>query len=315
MTAAGGLGYRQNMMRSLSIRSASLPSSVLRPLTLALTLCALPLGCTPKHKPEPIKPPPPPGDLLRLVHRSGEKVQGKIAVRYEEGEEGNKKKQRIFAVLLKEEHTITNIDESGTMHMAASFLEPETQGDSPKEKKTGEALARALSEVKITYDITPRGDVTNFDVTLGKEHSAVLKPTRQIAQWVYGADRGPLFDPGPIEVAKDWTIRAQIPIPQGGSKNYDITCTYDKREKDEATLSMNGKVSGESQGIKVSGELKQQLRLNVPQGRVLYSDVDTTQVFRSGDQESGGSMMHVHITWEATGEPPAPDGKGTAIVP
>ena len=64
----------------------------------------------------------------------------------------------------------------------------------------GEVVARALQEVKIAYDVDPRGNVTNFAAPLSDEYDAkVVSRTRLIAQWVYGADRGPLGeqpDPG-----------------------------------------------------------------------------------------------------------------------
>ena len=302
-------------MRTLSPR-------VFRPslglfLSSALLLSA---GCP---KPSVIKvPPPPPGDLLRYVAKQNDKMTGKVDVRFEDGDIGVKK-PAVYAFAFKEEHVAQSVDPAGSVSYTATFFDVEPVGDSPKEKKAGEGLARALQSVKIAYTMTSRGDVTNFDVKIpdeikdtkeGKQIEKQLGYVRLIAQWVYGADRGPQFDPGHIEAGKSWPIRASIPIPNGGSKNWDMTCVYTRKDQGVAYINMEGKVSGENQGTKLSGEVKGELRLRIGEGRLIYHDVETTSTFRTDGATTGGHQVHVHVKWEAE-QPAVPTGDGTAVVP
>ena len=226
---------------------------------LALAFCAALVTTTGCPKPSAIKvPPPPPGDMLRYLAKANDKLTGKVNVRFEDGDLGVKK-PTVYAFMFKEERQVQSVDGTGNMNYTASFFDVEPVGDTPKDKKAGEQLARALQTVKIAYTMSPRGDVTNFDVKVpddikeskeGKQMERQLGYVRLIAQWVYGADRGPQFDPGHIEAGKGWPIRASIPTPTGGSKNWDMTCTYAKREQGIAYINMEGKVSGENQGTK-----------------------------------------------------------------
>ena len=267
----------------------------------------------PKPKPQPPPPPPPPGDLLHYAGKANEKLVGKVSVRVEESNIGAKK-PKVSAFQFGEEHTITEVKPDGSMHITGAFVNVETLGDTPREKKEGEVVARALQEVKVAYDVDPRGNVTNFAAPLSDEYDAkVLSRTRLIAQWVYGADRGPLFDPGLIEATKGWKIRAEVPIKAGentvGNKNWDIDYTYTKKEKGIISIELNGKVSGESQGTQLSGEVKGELRLDNRAGHLTYQDIDSNSTFRAGGSDKGGHNVHIHVTWEAaTDAPPAATG-------
>lgn len=314
-------------MRFLNNRADLAPSSsfasVLRGRGLGAlfvaTVLALPLtqtGC-PKPPPPKVEPPPAPGDLLRLQGKAQDKLGGTIKVRIEDSDPGSKKKPKAVGFQLEEEHTVEAVDQAGAMHVTAKFFNVESQGESGKEKKAGEELARVLSEAQIAYDVTTRGDVTNFEVK--NVPDKYLSQARLIAAWVYGAERGPLFDPGPIEVAKGWPIRATIPIPSGGSKNWEINCTYEKKEKNLATVTLAGKVTGESKGTQLSGEVKGEIRLDIPSGHLTYQDMDSVSTFRPADDPNGGHQVHIHITWEgqssAPPAPPAGDGSQTQVMP
>ena len=136
----------------------------LSPLTLAF--CAALVTTTGCPKPSAIKvPPPPPGDLLRFVAKANDKLSGKVNVRFEDGDIGVKK-PAIYAFVFKEEHQAQAVDAAGNMNFSASFFDVEPVGDSAKDKKAGEPLARALQTVKIAYTMSARGDVTNFDVKI-----------------------------------------------------------------------------------------------------------------------------------------------------
>ena len=274
---------------------------------LALSLSA---GC-PKPKKVEMPTLQVPGDVLKLSLKAGDKLTGKITVRLERSESG-KKKPKVYALVMKEEHSVASADAGGVLHMTASFFDIEPQGDSSKERKDAEAMARALSTTKVSFDLTPRGDVTNFDIALpadvkdskeGREMEAQMRDARQIAQAVYGADRGPIFDPQPIEKGKNWPIRASIPIPQGGNKSWEITGTYEKNEGGVADINLEGKVAGESRGTQLTGELKGKLKLHVQRGALTYQDVDTTSVFRA--QDGSETNVHIHMTWEAEAAAPA----------
>ena len=270
----------------------------------AATAFSLSLSGCPKPPPPVVTPPPPPGDTLRLIGKAGDKASGNVKVRLEKSEAGSSKKPKVFAFNLEEEHTVEKADESGNLHVTGKFFNIEAQGDDKKERKAGEAMARALSEIQIAFDISNRGDVTNFEVKNIPDN--YISEARLIAAWVYGAEHGPLFDSGPIEQSKGWQVRAQIPIPSGGSKNWEINCTYAKKERNVATVAIDGKVTGESQGTQLSGELKGEVKLDVAKGVLVYQDIDSNSVFKSGD--SGGHQVHIHVTWEA--QAPAGGGEG-----
>ncbi|MBL9004620.1 MAG: hypothetical protein JNJ46_10255 [Myxococcales bacterium] len=250
-------------------------------------------GCPKKNA--VVAPPVPPGDALRLVAKAGDKVGGNVKIRLEKTDVGGKKKPRTYAFQLEEEHVFEKVDPSGSMHVTAKFFNVEAQGDTPKEKKAGEDLARALSDMQIAYDVTTRGDVTNFEVK--NVPDGFMSEARLIGVWVYGAERGPMFDAGPIEAGKGWQTRAQIPIPAGGSKNWEIDCSYAKKEKNLAYVTLAGKVTGESQGTQLTGEIKGEVRVDVARGGLTFQEMDSQSTFRTG--ESGGQQIHIHVTWEA----------------
>jgi hypothetical protein len=284
----------------------SVPRRIALPL-VGLFALSLQAGC-PKPQKVEVAPKQTSGDLLKLSLKSGDKLTGKLTVRLERSESG-KKRPKVFALVMKEEHTVASA-EGGVLHMTAAFVDIEPQGESSKERKDGEAMARALSTSKISFDLTARGDVTNFDISLpaevaetrdGKEMEGQMRDAKQIAQAVYGADRGPIFDPSPIETGKSWPIRATIPIPQGGTKSWELNGTYDKNDGGIAEVTLEGKVSGESRGTQLTGELKGRLKLNVKGGYLTYQDMDTTSTFRGKDGSE--TNVHVHVTWE--GDPPA----------
>jgi hypothetical protein len=256
--------------------------------------------------------------MLRYAGRANDKAAGKVSVRVEESNIGAKK-PKVSAFQFGEEHTVTELKPDGSMHVTGTFINVETLGDTPKEKKEGEVVARALQEVKIAYDVDPRGNVTNFAAPLSDEYDAkVVSRTRLIAQWVYGADRGPLFDPAPIEVGKGWKIRAEVPIKMGdttvGNKNWEIDFSYTKKDKNIGSIDINGKVAGESQGTQLSGEVKGELRLDVKAGRLVYQDIDSNSAFRAASTDKGGHIVHVHVTWEATADAPAPAADATGVI-
>jgi hypothetical protein len=288
-------------------------------LPLLLAFAVLPLGC--KHKPQVLPPKPVvvPGDMLRFAGKANDKGSGKVTVRVEDSNVGAKK-PKVSAFQFGEEHTIAEVRPDGSMHITGAFVDVEALGDSPREKKEGEVVARALQEVKIAYDIDARGNVTNFAAPLSDDQydAKVVQRTKLIAQWVYGADRGPLFDPGPIELGKGWKIRAEVPIKQGdttiGNKNWDIDYTYTKKEKGTASIELNGKVSGEAQGTQLSGEVKGEVRLNLGAGRLVYQDIDSNSAFRAGGSDKGGHLVHVHVTWEANPDAPAPAADSSGVM-
>lgn len=259
-------------------------------------------GCPKKNV--VVAPPQPPGDTLRLMAKAGDKASGNVKIRLEKTDVGGKKKPKTYAFQFEEEHVFEKVDAGGGMHVTAKFFNVEAQGDTAKEKKAGEDLARALSDMQIAYDVTTRGDVTNFEVK--NVPDGFISDARLIGVWVYGAERGPMFDVGPIETGKAWQTRAQIPIPAGGSKNWEIDCSYVKKEKDVAFITVGGKVTGESQGTQLTGEIKGEVRLDVPRGGLTYQEIDSQSTFRTG--ESGGQQIHIHVTWEGQ----APAGGGAA---
>ncbi len=294
--------YRQKMRNFRNDRAG---------LSLLVAFLSLPLGCMPKPKPQPAgPPPPPPGDVLHYSGKADQKLAGKVSVRVEESNIGAKK-PKVSAFQFGEEHTISEIKPDGSMHITGAFVNVETLGDTPREKKEGEVVARALQEVKIAFDMDPRGNITNFASPLSDEYDAkVVSRARLIAQWVYGADRGPLFDSGSIEVNKGWQVRSEVPIKSGdttvGTKNWDIVFNYTKKEKGISYIELNGKVTGESQGTQLSGEVKGELRHDNRAGHLVYQDIDSNSAFRAGGNDKGGHIVHIHVTWESTADAPAP---------
>lgn len=321
MTALPPIGYRQWMMRFLNNRLNLPRSRFNRALILFLSAgSALCLAGCPKNTPPPTPapPPPPPGDTLRLSGKVGDKAGGNVKVRLEKTEVGGTKKAKVFAFQLEEEHTVETADDKGNMHLVGKFFNIEAQGDTPKEKKAGEAMARGLSEIQIAYDLSNRGEVKNFEVK--NVPDSYLSDARQIAAWVYGADHGPIFDSGPIEASKSWKIHAEVPIPAGGTKNWDLNCSYAKKEQNLATVTLEGKVTGESHGTQLTGELKGEIRLNLAKGAMVYHELDSHSTFRPGGDPAAGHQVHVHATWEAqdsaaAAAAPSADGKAAAAKP
>lgn len=255
-----------------------------------LWLSSLP-GC-----PSPVVPsvsPQVPGDPLSLMSKAKDKLSGLVKVRLEKLDAG-KKKPDIYNLQFEEEHVVESIDAGGGMHVSGKFFNVESQGETAKERKAGDKLARALSDMQISFDISSRGEVSTLDVR--NVSDALLPDARLIAIWVYGAERGALFDAGPVVLGKGWKSRAQIPIPSGGSKKWDINCSYAKRSGAVATVLFTGTVTGQSGGVQLAGELKGEVRLDTERGILTYSEVDAQAVYKIPD--GGSQQNHITVTWQ-----------------
>src|SRR5438105_779140 len=93
-------------------------------LPLLLAFVVLPLGCTPKPKPQPTKPPAPLGDMLRYAGKVSDKGSGKVTVRVEDSTVGAKK-AKVSAFQFGEEHTVTEVKPDGSMHVTGAFVDVE----------------------------------------------------------------------------------------------------------------------------------------------------------------------------------------------
>lgn len=287
-----------------------------------MILSAAIVSCGPSQKPPPATvtkaPPPPPapkGDTFRLSQQAGAAGQGKVSIRIENeplgaapvkpSRKGGAPGKLIRAYVLTEEHSIAGVEPDGTQHVVGKLIDVEAKTDNPKEQKDADALARALSEVKITFDRAARGEISNLDI---KDVNKPLDPVtaRIVAGSIYGAGRGQIFAADPIEVGQEWTIHSEVPIPAGGNNVLDLSYHYDKKDGSVATCSFTGKSAGESQGAQLTGEMKGSFEFNLMKGAFVRMLVDTKSARDPGAQASTpGSVLRVHVEWEATTPPGA----------
>jgi hypothetical protein len=282
-------------------------------------LSAAIMSCGPSQKPPPapVKPPPPPaapkGDTFRLSQRAGAAGQGKVSIRIENEPLGAPAKpsrkgapaKLVRAYVLTEEHSITGVEPDGTQHVVGKLLDVEAKTDNPKEQKDADALARALSEVKISFDRAARGEISNLDI---KDVNKPLDPVtaRIVAGSIYGAGRGQIFAADPVEVGQEWTIHSEVPIPAGGNNVLDLSYHYDKKDGSVATCSFTGKSAGESQGAQLTGEMKGSFEFDLMKGAFVRILADTKSARDPGAQATTpGSVLRVHVEWEATTPPGA----------
>lgn len=279
------------------------------PVFVGLAGMALP-GC-PMPKPVPVVVPPPPpkpvvpaGDLFRLQGRAGQKGQGKVSILIEneplnvvaKARKGSVRLMRVFT--LNEEHTLTAVDPDGTQHVVGRLVEIEGKGDSPREQKDVDAVSRALAEIKVSFERSPRGEVTKLAVE-GAQKPLDPGFARIMGGSIYGAGRGYLFPERNTEVGNDWKVRTEVPIPQpsGGQNNLEIDYHYEKKDGSVATISFKGKSQGESQGAQLQGTTQGEVHFDLATGDFMGQMVDTI----SERSESGvGSRLHVHVDWQAT---------------
>ncbi|MCS6914563.1 MAG: hypothetical protein RMK29_09540 [Myxococcales bacterium] len=285
--------------------------AVLYPIVL-VGMGGLGLGGCPKPAPPPqpvVQPPPPPprGDLFRFSQQAGTSGQGRVSIRIENeplnpkpGRKGASSGRLMRAYTLTEEHLIVSVDADGTQHITGKLIDVEGKTDNPKEQREADALARALSEIKISFDRTARGEVIPAKLEITDVNRPLDPRTaRIVAGSIYGAGRGPIFPEEHVEVGRTWTIRSEVPIP-GGNITWEIEYKYERREGNIAVISFSGKSSGESQGAQLTGDAKGELRFDLQKGALAAMTVDTKNASDPGPQASTpGTILRVHVEWEA----------------
>lgn len=276
--------------------------------TLFMTWACGPAPRPPVVAAPPPKPAAPPGELFRFQEKAGEAGQGKVSIRIEsepfsgnpKARKGPPKLARAFA--MTEEHAVAAVDADGTQHVTGKLLDVEGKGETAKEQKAADALARALSEIKISFDRSAKGEVTRLKVEAVND-PLDEGPARIVAGSIYGAGRGAFFPEQQTEVGNGWKISTEVPIPNGGSNNLEIEYHYDKKEGTVAAVSFKGQSHGESQGAQLSGEIAGDFKFDYQAGRLVSHVLDT----RSARAEAtSGSILRVHVEWQAQPSAAAP---------
>ena len=267
-------------------------------LVLALGACGpkpAPVTGTIKNTP----PLPPPGDQFRLAAKVGDKGEGKVSIRVETDQPAPKGKRahQVRTYLMTEQHSVSGVDPDGTQQVSGRLLDVEAKGENPKEQRELDALARALSEMKISFRRSALGEVT--DLTAEPYNKPLDPSTAQIvARSIYGAGRGVLFAEQRQQVGQTWKKLSEVPLPgNAGANKLDLDYTYAKKEGTVATVSFTGKSAGQAGDIKLAGELTGELQVDLIAGTFLKQTVDTKSV--RGEGTPGMVTISVHVEWQA----------------
>jgi hypothetical protein len=274
------------------------------------------------HKPPPAPPaapppPPPKGDLLRFKAKAGDDSRSKVKLTIEQeqaaaqGDKRGASKPVTLSFSFGEEEKVDSVAADGSMLISARLVDAVGQGSAGTSQQMVDDMALAFDELKIQFKRQERGDVVAIAM------SGLRKPldeslARAVLNAIYGAQRGPLFPEGHIDVGGTWKTTMPIPSTAGfeGEVHYDYT--YARRADGIAVLGCEGRYEGKRpQGAamqKLSGKSSAEFRFDVAAGKLVASSVDQlTQVEGAiaGQQTLQlGVRQHIRVEWalEAGGE-------------
>lgn len=287
-------------MHKIPGRLATLTKAAAMTLSLGLALSA----CGPKPRPKTAinNPPPPPapvGEQLRLAAKVGQTTQGKVTLRVESDSPGpkNKRVHSVRTYTLNEEQTVTAVDPDGTQQVTGRLRDVDIKSDNPKEARELEGIARALSELKITFKRTALGEVPELTAEPVNKpldpYTAVV-----VARSVYGAGRGVLFTDQRKQVGDRWNKHSEVPLPNNAGTNViDVEYRLEKLEGAVATIAFTGKSQAQAGDVKLTGELSGTLQLDVKTGAYLSQTVETKSV--RGEGTPGAATVQVRLEWQA----------------
>jgi hypothetical protein len=199
------------------------------------------------------------------------------------------------------------------MLISSRLVDAVGQGSAGTSQPMVDDMALAFDELKIQFKRQERGEVVAIAM------SGLRKPldesiARAVLNAIYGAQRGPLFPEGHVDVGATWKTTMPIPSAAGfaGEVRYDYT--YARKAGAVAVIGCEGRVEGQRpQGTvmqKLSGKSSAEYRFDGGAGRMLGSTVDQmTQVEGAiaGQQTLQlGVRQHISVEWtlEEGTEPP-----------
>jgi hypothetical protein len=273
----------------------------------------------PPPPPAPAPPPPPKGDLLRFKAKPGDEARSKVKLTIEQeqaaaqGDKRGASKPVTLSFSFGEEEKVDSVAADGSMIISSRLVDAVGQGSAGTSQQTVDDMALAFDELKIQFKRQTRGEIVAIAM------SGLRKPldesiARAVLNALYGAQRGPLFPEGHIDVGGSWKTTLPIPSSAGfdGDVHYDYT--YARKAGASAVISCEGRFEGKRpQGAamqKVSGTSSAEYRFDIGAGHLLGSNVDQmTQVEGAiGGQQALqlGVRQHIRIEWslESGTEPP-----------
>jgi hypothetical protein len=279
------------------------------------------VACAHKPPPPPPAPPPPPpppkGDVLRFKASAGEGSRSKVKLTIEQeqaaaqGDKRGASKPVTLSFSFGEEETIDSVAPDKSMIISARLVDAVGQGSAGTRQEMVDDMALAFDELKIQFKRQERGEVVAIAMS-GLRKPLDESTARAVLNALYGAQRGPLFPDGHIDVGGSWKTTMPIPSTAGfeGEVHYDYT--YARKGGGVAVIGCEGRYEGKRpQGTamqKLSGKSSAEYRFDVAAGKLIGSTVDQmTQVEGAiaGQQTLQlGVRQHIRIEWTLD----SPDG-------
>jgi hypothetical protein len=269
------------------------------------------------HKPPPPPPAPPPpapppkGDVLRFQGKTGDEAKSKVKLTIEQeqaaaqGDKRGASKPVTLTFSFGEEEKIDSVAPDGSMIISSRLVDAVGQGSPGTSQQTVDDMALAFDELKIQFKRQERGEIIAISM------SGLRKPldesiARAVLNAIYGAQRGPMFPEGHVDVGGTWKTTMPIPSTAGfeGEVRYDYT--YARKAGGVSVIGCEGRFEGKRpQGAamqKVSGTSSSEYRFDLAAGHLVGSNVDLmTQVEGAiaGQQTLQlGVRQHIRVEWQ-----------------
>ena len=268
------------------------------------------------HKPPPAPPPPPPppppkGDVLRFKAKPGDEAKSKVKLTIEleqaaaQGDKRGTSKPVTLTFSFGEEEKVDSVAPDGSMIISSRLVDAVGEGSAGTSQQTIDDMALAFDELKIQFKRQPRGEIVAINM------SGLRKPldesiAKAVLNALYGAQRGPLFPEGHIDVGGTWKTTIPIPSAAGfeGDVHYDYT--YARKAGALSVIGCEGRFEGKRpEGAamkKISGTSSAEYRFDLGDGRMIGSNVDAmTQVEGAiaGQQTLQlGVRQHIRVEWQ-----------------
>ena len=264
----------------------------------------------PAPPPAPPPPPPPKGDLLRFKAKPDEETKSKVKLTVEQEQaaaQGDKRgaaKPVTLTFSFGEEEQVDSVAPDGSMIISSRIVDAVGQGSAGTSQQMIDDMALAFDELRIQFKRQPRGEIVAINM------SGLRKPldefiARAVLNAIYGAQRGPLFPDGHVDVGGTWKTTMPIPSAAGfeGEVHYDYT--YARKAGGVSVIGCEGRYEGTRPGAamqKLSGTSSAEYRFDLGAGHLVGSNVDQmTQVEGAiaGQQTLQlGVRQHIRVEWQ-----------------
>jgi hypothetical protein len=265
----------------------------------------------PPPPPAPPPPPPPKGDVLRFKAKPGDESKSKVQLTIEQeqaaaqGDKRGASKPVTLSFSFGEEEKVDSVAADGSMIISSRLVDAVGQGSAGTSQQTVDDMALAFDELKIQFKRQTRGEIVAIAM------SGLRKPldesiARAVLNAIYGAQRGPMFPEGHVDVGGTWKTTMPIPSTAGfeGEVRYDYT--YARKAGGVSVIGCEGRFEGKRpQGAamqKVSGTSSSEYRFDLAAGHLVGSNVDLmTQVEGAiaGQQTLQlGVRQHIRVEWQ-----------------